>query len=84
MRNIPFSPPDISQAEIDEVVKVVKSGWITALRQQVEDTATVLDQYEATHSEYEADQSVQYGALVEGHFAIKEAIDKINNQLNKK
>ena len=29
MRKIPFSPPDISQAEIDEVVKVVKSGWIT-------------------------------------------------------
>lgn len=29
MRKIPFSPPDISQAEIDEVIKVVKSGWIT-------------------------------------------------------
>ncbi len=29
MRKIPFSPPDISQAEIDEVIKVVRSGWIT-------------------------------------------------------
>ena len=29
MRKIPFSPPDLSQAEIDEVVKVLKSGWIT-------------------------------------------------------
>ena len=29
MRKIPFSPPDITQAEIDEVVKVLKSGWIT-------------------------------------------------------
>lgn len=29
MRKIPFSPPDISQVEIDEVVKVLKSGWIT-------------------------------------------------------
>ena len=29
MRKIPFSPPDISQAEIDEVVKVGKSGWST-------------------------------------------------------
>lgn len=29
MRNIPFSPPDISQAEIDAVVEVLKSGWIT-------------------------------------------------------
>ena len=26
---IPFSPPDISQAEIDEVVEALKSGWIT-------------------------------------------------------
>ena len=29
MRNIPISPPDLSQAEIDEVIKVLKSGWIT-------------------------------------------------------
>ena len=29
MRNIPFSPPDITQAEIDSVVEVLKSGWIT-------------------------------------------------------
>jgi len=27
--NIPFSPPDISQAEIDEVVDTLRSGWIT-------------------------------------------------------
>jgi dTDP-4-amino-4,6-dideoxygalactose transaminase len=26
---IPFSPPDISQLEIDEVVDTLKSGWIT-------------------------------------------------------
>lgn len=26
---IPFSPPDITQAEIDEVVDTLKSGWIT-------------------------------------------------------
>ncbi len=29
MRKIPFSPPDLSQAEIDEVIKVLKLGWIT-------------------------------------------------------
>ena len=29
-RNIPFSPPDISQEEIDAVVEVLKSGWITS------------------------------------------------------
>lgn len=28
-RTLTFSPPDISQAEIDEVVDTLKSGWIT-------------------------------------------------------
>ncbi len=28
-KNIPFSPPDISQVEIDIVVDALKSGWIT-------------------------------------------------------
>lgn len=28
-RNIAFSPPDITDAEIEEVVKAMKSGWIT-------------------------------------------------------
>ena len=29
MRTIPFSPPDISELEINNVVEVLKSGWIT-------------------------------------------------------
>lgn len=29
MKNIQFSPPDITQEEIDEVVDTLKSGWIT-------------------------------------------------------
>lgn len=29
MKNIPFSPPDISDEEINEVVDTLKSGWIT-------------------------------------------------------
>lgn len=29
VRNIPFSPPDISEAEIEEVCEVLRSGWIT-------------------------------------------------------
>ena len=29
MKNILFSPPDISQEEIDSVVETLKSGWIT-------------------------------------------------------
>ena len=28
-RNIPFSPPDISEAEIEEVAAALRSGWIT-------------------------------------------------------
>lgn len=28
-RNIPFSPPDISELEIEEVAKALRSGWIT-------------------------------------------------------
>jgi len=28
--NIPFSPPDITREEIDAVVKVLESGWITS------------------------------------------------------
>lgn len=29
LRNIPFSPPDITDEEIDEVIDTLKSGWIT-------------------------------------------------------
>lgn len=29
LRNIPFSPPDISDLEIQEVIEALKSGWIT-------------------------------------------------------
>lgn len=29
MRNIPFSPPDITELEINEVIEALKSGWIT-------------------------------------------------------
>jgi len=28
-RSISFSPPDITQEEIDEVINAMKSGWIT-------------------------------------------------------
>ena len=29
LRNIPFSPPDMSEAEIKEVADALRSGWIT-------------------------------------------------------
>lgn len=28
-KNIPFSPPDMSEAELAEVAEALKSGWIT-------------------------------------------------------
>ena len=27
--NIRFSPPDVGEAEIEEVIDAIKSGWIT-------------------------------------------------------
>lgn len=29
MRNIPFSPPDMTELEIQEVAEALRSGWIT-------------------------------------------------------
>ena len=29
LRKIPFSPPDISELEVNEVAEALKSGWIT-------------------------------------------------------
>ena len=43
-KQIPFSPPDITQAEIDEVVDALKSGWIT--------TGPKTKQFERELSEY--------------------------------
>ncbi len=56
---------------------------IETLTQNLNDTGIVLDEFEETHNDRECDQSKQYAALVAGHFALKEAIDEINNRLNK-
>lgn len=29
LRNVPFSPPDVSEAEIEQVAEALRSGWIT-------------------------------------------------------
>ena len=47
------------------------------------DTGIILGEYEATHDDRELCDSIQYGALHAGYFAMKDAIDKINHQLNK-
>lgn len=56
---------------------------IETLTQNLNDTGIILSEFEATHNDWECDQSKQYAALVAGHFALKEAIDEINNRLNK-
>lgn len=57
---------------------------LKTMTRNVTDTGIILEEFEATHDDYECDQSKQYDALVAGHFALKEAIDKINNRLNRK
>ena len=56
---------------------------IESLTQNFNDTGIVLDEFEATHNDWECNQSKQYAALVAGHFAQEEALDTINNRLNK-
>ncbi len=56
---------------------------LQTLTRNLHDTGILLDEFETTHNDYECDQSRDYDALVAGHFALKEAIDKINNRLNK-
>lgn len=63
----------------DNAVKVL----LQSLEQNLKDTSIVLDQYEATHDDYECCNSTAYSALVAGHFAIEDAIAKITRILNK-
>ncbi len=69
----------LSEKRTEEGVKVL----LQTLTRNLHDTSTLLDEFEATHNEYERDQSREYDALVAGHFALKDAIDEINNKLNK-
>lgn len=56
---------------------------LLTLEQNVADMETVLDEFEASHDDNELRQSRQYNALNAGYFAMKEAIEKINSQINK-
>ena len=67
--------------------RIVENGikvLLQTLQRNVTATGAALDMYEMTHDECECDRSKQYSALVEGHYALQEAIQKINHQLNKK
>lgn len=69
-----------SEKRTEEGVRML----LQSLARNWHDTGTILEEFENSHSQEEREQSRQYAALVTGHFALKEAMDKINNQLNKK
>jgi len=57
---------------------------LQTLTHNFNDTGIILDEFEATHNDAELCCSKTYNALVAGHFAMEDAIDKINHQLNNK
>lgn len=69
----------LSEKRTEVAVKLL----IETLTQNLNDTGIILSEFEATHNDWECDQSKRYAALVAGHFALKETIDEINNRLNK-
>ncbi len=70
----------LSEQRTDRAVRLL----LQTLEQNVADTGIILGEFESTHDDCELCHSRQYSALNAGYFAMKEAIDKINNQLNKK
>lgn len=57
---------------------------LQTLTHNFNDTGIILDEFEASHDDAELCYSKPYNALVAGHFSMKDAIEKINSQLNKK
>ncbi len=57
---------------------------LQTLMRNINDTGIILDEFEATHDDSELCDSKLYNALVAGHNALKDAIETINKQLNKK
>ena len=68
-----------SEQRVDEGIKTL----LQTLTRNWHDTGILLDDFEATHNDYELSISKQYSALVAGHFALKNTIDEINKILNK-
>lgn len=66
--------------------RVERSVWQLkqTLVRNMEDLAIVLDGYELQHTDQEAEEWNEYGALVAGYFGIHEVIKDINKALNRK
>lgn len=56
---------------------------LQTLIRNYEDVGVIIEEFEATHDEHERDRSRRYDALIAGHYALKGAIEEINNRLNK-
>ena len=56
---------------------------LQTLEQNVADTGSVLDEFEASHTEQECEQSKQYRTLAAASFALEALKDRINEELNK-
>lgn len=67
-----------SEQRISNAIKMV----LQTLERNVADAGIILGEYESTHDDGELCDSRHYNALNAGYFAMKEAIDRINNQLN--
>jgi hypothetical protein len=67
-----------SEQRISNAIRMV----LQTLERNVADAGIILGEYESTHDDSELCDSRHYNALNAGYFAMKEAIDRINNQLN--
>ena len=56
---------------------------LQTLKQNVADTGRVLDEFEASHTEKECEQSKQYRTLAAASFALETLKDRIKEELNK-
>lgn len=68
----------------EKMTETAVRALMGALAQYIGDTGTVLDEFEAAHDDAECCENRAYAALVAGHFAMKEALETINNRLNKR
>ena len=56
---------------------------LQTLKQNVADTGRVLDEFEASHTEKECEQSKQYRTLAAASVALETLTDRIKEELNK-
>lgn len=71
---------DQTEKRVEHALKTLHE----TLRQNITDVGVVLDEYEASHNDYELCESRHYNALLAGWTILQEAMNKMNKRLNKK